>query len=276
MRNRLYHGEHGGLRRSRSSINKVPCPPFVTVSSVVTHFEFADKTCTAPAERSDRMRDIVLAHVPRDRAIRLLDLGCGTGSLLFRLAEALPAAALCGVDISPANIRAARTRQAGQPAAGRVRFEAADYLDYVAEPFDAIVTDGVLHLIPGDSATLVRKLASDLVPGGLLFCSMPFDCAYNRVFAGVRRVLRSVRSSWLDLLILKFARFLHGAEMDEEGLRERVDYMYIAPERLMSEPLAACFASVGLRRVATYPMESTSPSQLKHQVTVFAREPIRS
>ena len=105
---------------------------------------------------------------------------------------------------------------------------------------------------------------------------MPFDCAYNRAFAGVRRVLRSVRSSWLDLLILKFARFLHGAEMDEEGLRERVDYMYIAPERLMSEPLAACFASVGLRRVATYPMESTSPSQLKHQVTVFAREPIRS
>src|SRR4030088_1219172 len=73
--------------------------------------EFADKTCTAPAERSERMGDIVLAHVPRDRAIRLLDLGCGTGSLLFRLAEALPAAALSGVDISPANIRAARTPQ---------------------------------------------------------------------------------------------------------------------------------------------------------------------
>jgi SAM-dependent methyltransferase len=234
--------------------------------------EFADKTCTAPAARSDRMRDIALAHMPRDRAIRLLDLGCGTGALLFRLAEALPAAALCGVDISPANIRAATARQASQPAAGRVRFEAADYLDYVAEPFDVIVTDGVLHLIPGDTATLVRKLASDLVPGGLLFCGMPFDCAYNRAFAGVRRVLRSVRSSWLDLLILKVGRFLHGADMDDERLRERVDYMYMAPERMMSKPLTACFASVGLRRVATYPMESTSPSQLKHQVTVFVRE----
>src|SRR4029077_4968186 len=141
------------------SINKVPCTPFVTVSSVVERFDFADKTCTAPEARSVRMRDIALAHVPRDRAIRLLDLGCGTGSLLFRLAEALPAAALSGVDISAANIRAARARQAGQPAAGLMRFGAADYLDYLDEPFDAIVTDGVLHLIPGDTATLVRKLA---------------------------------------------------------------------------------------------------------------------
>jgi hypothetical protein len=143
----------------------------------------------------------------------------------------------------------------------------------VAEPFDAIVTDGVLHLIPGDTAPLVRKLANDLVPSGLLFCSMPFDCAYNRAFAGVRRVLRAVRSSWLDLLILKFGRFLHGRDMDDESLRERVDYMYIAPERMMSKLLTACFASVGLRGVASYPMESTSPSQLKHQVTVFVREP---
>ena len=238
-----------------------------------SHGEFADKTCTAPAERSDRMRDIVLAHAPRDRSIRLLDLGCGTGSLLFRLAEALPAAALSGVDISPANIRAARSRQAAQPAAGRVRFEAADYLDYAAEPFDVIVTDGVLHLIPGDTTLLVRKLADDIVPGGLLFCSMPFDCAYNRAFAGVRRALRAVRSSSLDMLILKVGRLLHGSEMDDERLRERVDYMYIAPARMLNNRLTACIASVGLRVVAKYPMNSTSLAQLKHQVTVFVREP---
>ncbi len=237
--------------------------------------EFAEKTCTAPAERSDRMRDIVLAHVPCDRAIRLLDLGCGTGSLLFRLAGALPAAVLSGIDVSPANIRAARAEQAAQPAPERVRFETADYLEYAAGPFDAIVTDGVLHLIAGDTTAIVQKLANDLVPGGLLVCSMPFDCAYNRVFAGVRRALRTVRTRWLDRLILTCGRLLHGRDMDEARLRERVDYMYISPVRMMNDRLAVCLASAGLRRIADYAMNSTSLAQLKYEVTVFVREPPR-
>src|SRR6185312_17347205 len=94
--------------------------------------DFVGRTFTAPAARSDRMRDIVLRHVPRDRAIRVLDIGCGTGSLLFRLADMLPSAVLVGIDISPANIRAATEQQAGRASAARLRFEAADYLEYRA------------------------------------------------------------------------------------------------------------------------------------------------
>ncbi len=215
------------------------------------------------------MRDIVLAHVPRGRAIRLLDVGCGTGSLLFRLAGALPDADLTGIDVSPANIRAAG-REA--PAAGRpVRLETADYLEYVAQPFDAIVADGVLHLIPGDTAALVGKLSSDLRPGGVLVCSMPYDCAYNRAFAALRRVLRVLRSSWSDELILRLGRLVHGREMTDEGLRERVPYMYVPPVRMMNARLAAIAAFAGLRQAAQYSMASTSVSQLKHRVTVFER-----
>ena len=39
----------------------------------------------------------------KDKGVRVLDVGCGTGSLLFRLADALPAASLVGIDVSPAN-----------------------------------------------------------------------------------------------------------------------------------------------------------------------------
>jgi cyclopropane fatty-acyl-phospholipid synthase-like methyltransferase len=217
------------------------------------------------------MRDIVLAHVPQDKGVRVLDVGCGTGSLLFRLADALPAASLVGIDVSPANIRAAEQQMADHPAA-RAQFEVADYLEYRAEPFEVVVSDGVLHLIPGDTAALVRKLAADLRPGGVLICSMPFDCRYNRAFAVVRRVLRALRSPWLDRFILRAGRLLHGHEMDDGGLRERVDYMYVPPERMMSDRLAACFASAGLGRLAEYDMRSTSLSQLRHRVTIFVRD----
>jgi 2-polyprenyl-3-methyl-5-hydroxy-6-metoxy-1,4-benzoquinol methylase len=218
------------------------------------------------------MRDIVVAHVAADRAIRLLDLGAGTGSLVFRLAEALPSAQLIGIDVSEANVRAAVAQQAARSDAARVHFEVANYFDFAAQPFDAIVSDGVLHLIPGDTSTLITKLAHDVRPGGLMICSMPYDCLYNRLMTRLRGVLRKLRSPWLDALILRAARALHGREMNAAALEERVIYMYLVPERVMNDRLMACFAGAGLHRAAEYPMASTSLSQLRHRVTVFVRD----
>ena len=102
---------------------------------------------------------------------------------------------------------------------------------------------------------------------------MPYDCAYNYAFAVLRRVLRLARSRALDALIMQAGRVLHGREMSDEGLRERVPYMYIPPERLAGRNLREKIApSVGLRLITRYPMPSTSLSQLKHEVLVFERQ----
>jgi trans-aconitate 2-methyltransferase len=232
---------------------------------------YAARTCSAPIARSHQMRDIVVARLTATGPLRLLDLGCGSGSLAWLLADALPAASVTGIDVSPSNIRAAIAQQAGRASAARVTFEVADYLAYRAGPFDAIVADGVLHLIPGDTDTLLRKIAGDLRAGGVFICSMPFDCLYNRAFALVRRILRAVRSPLVDAAILQTGRLLHGREMNDERLRERVDYMYIPPERMMNDALGRQFVSAGLQRAAELAMRSTSPSQLKHSATVFVR-----
>jgi len=235
---------------------------------------FSDKTCSAPAERSARMRDIVVKHAPHDKAIAVLDLGCGTGSLVFLLAAALPSARIVGIDVSAPNIRAAeKARAVLDPMhAGRLVFEQADYLTRQATPVDVLVSDGVLHLIPGDTRALVGKLAADVRAGGVLIVCMPYDCAYNYAFAMLRRVLRLVRSRALDALILQVGRVLHGRQMSDEGLRERIPYMYIAPERLAGRRLREEIApSAGLTLIARHEMPSVSLSQLKHEVLVFQK-----
>jgi methylase of polypeptide subunit release factors len=62
--------------------------------------DFDGQTCSAPEARTRRMAEIVLDHVDAATPIRMLDLGCGTGMLAFRLADALPSARITGLDIS--------------------------------------------------------------------------------------------------------------------------------------------------------------------------------
>jgi SAM-dependent methyltransferase len=220
------------------------------------------------------MAEIVVKYAPDDRPIGVLDLGCGTGSLIFLLATAVPAARLVGLDISEPNIRAAEARRGRlDPAtAARIAFERADYMARPPSAIDMLVSDGVLHLLPGSTRDLFVKLAADVRSGGFLIVCMPYDCGYNYAFAMLRRLLRLVRSRALDAIILQIGRLLHGGQMDEEGLRERIPYMYIAPERLAGRQLREVVApSVGLRLVARHPMPSVSLSQLRHEVLVFQR-----
>lgn len=237
----------------------------------VGEHRFASRTCSAPAERVARMSAVVLGAVDPAAVRRVLDVGCGTGAQVRALAERLPAAELTGIDVSAANIAAADAARTGHPAAGRMAFARADYLRFAAPPFDLVVSDGVLHLVAAPDAALAARLAADVAPGGVLVVAMASDCLYNRLFASVRRVLRKVQSPVVDAAILGIARVLHGRQMNDVMLRERVHYMYLPPTRLMNEGFKRALREQGLTHVATQPMPRTSPSQLVHAVDVFRR-----
>jgi trans-aconitate methyltransferase len=218
------------------------------------------------------MRDIVVAHVPQDRRIRVLDVGCGTGALAFELASTLPQARITGVDVSAANIREAAARQQDGYGVPRVEFEQADYLRYATAPVDVIVTDTVLHFVPGRRDILWNKLHGDLRPGGLLICCMAFDCAHNRLLQVARHGLRRIRSGVLDALLLSAARRAYGHAMNDALLRERIEYMYIPPHQFMSAAIKLRLASAGLRVVAEHDVPAASATQLKQRVTVFRKD----
>lgn len=102
---------------------------------------------------------------------RVLDIGCGTGSLL----DDLPAdVAYLGFDLNASYIAAARRRWAGHGSfhAARVGEETA-LLDG-EPPFDRIVARGILHHLNDDDAhRLLATARRHLAPGGVFVCSDP-------------------------------------------------------------------------------------------------------
>ncbi len=83
---------------------------------------------------------------------RVLDLGCGTGDLSYRLAEA--GAEVTAVDVSPVSIEVAEQRFAAAGLAGRVKFLVgnADRLDLPDSSFDIIAGKWILHHVQLETA----------------------------------------------------------------------------------------------------------------------------
>ncbi len=113
---------------------------------------------------ADRAAELALTCVPAPG--RILDVGCGTGYLLGRLAARAPQAeVLAGIDAAPAMIEVA----AGVAADDRLRFAvgAAERLPWPAASFDLVVsTTSFDHW--ADQRAGLAECARVLAPGGCL------------------------------------------------------------------------------------------------------------
>jgi trans-aconitate methyltransferase len=115
---------------------------------------------------------IALIDATQPSIWRLLDLGCGPGSLALALLEAFPGAEVYGVDFNPHMLLLAQARLAhfGR----RVHLIQADlrqpsWAEPLPASLDAVVSATALHwLESGPLAALYRQLAGLLRPGGIL------------------------------------------------------------------------------------------------------------
>lgn len=231
-----------------------------------------DGSFRARDEYCERFTHRLLPYLQTDKPVRVLDIGCGTGSQIFALARVLPDASFTGVDLSEANIALARQTAAQLAHSDRIRFVAGDYMGLEEPPFDLIVSYSTLHLIPGSTQILLAKLSRDLAPGGLLANVMPYECLYNTLLMGVRKLFRIVRGEWTDRLLFLAAKTLTKDNlMDEKMLRERLLYMYLLPHRLNGANLRQVAEKFDLYRIAEHFEPYVSLAQPKHNAVFFRK-----
>jgi release factor glutamine methyltransferase len=82
-----------------------------------------------------------LRTLPADRALRIADIGTGSGAILLALLRELPHAIGAGTDISLLALQTARRNAADLGLASRALFVACDYAAALSGPFDLIVSN---------------------------------------------------------------------------------------------------------------------------------------
>jgi trans-aconitate 2-methyltransferase len=111
----------------------------------------------------------LVARISAESPATVVDLGCGEGALTASLAQRWPGARVTGIDSSATMLAAAEAHAVP----GRVEFALGDVQDWQpAGPVDVLVTNAVLHWVPGHDDLLARW-AGHLAPGGELALQVP-------------------------------------------------------------------------------------------------------
>lgn len=128
----------------------------------------APATDRAALDRAQRRKlDLVCRKLNLASGERLLDIGCGWGSLVIHAARHYDVRAV-GVTLSENQARTARERVAAAGLSERVRIELRDYRE-VAGTFDAIASIGMVEHVGSDQLPrYFAHLRSLLAPGGRL------------------------------------------------------------------------------------------------------------
>ena len=148
----------------------------------------------------DEMRRTLMSWLPTDlRGKRLLDAGCGTGTLAVEAARR--GAHVTAIDLSPTLVKLARERherELGPRPGGSIEFHVGDFLDPALGAFDHVVAmDSLIHYTTEDVVRTVTALA-ERTASSLLFTFAPRTALLTLMHAVGRAFPRSDRAPMIE------------------------------------------------------------------------------
>ena len=123
-------------------------------------------------KRPERFETIIqLIQATQKTVGRVLDLGCGTGSLMLKVLENFPEAIVFGIDFDPTLLALAKQRL--KPFGEREKLIPADlredsWINLVPDSMDAVVSATALHWFKPEQLTrLYKQITEVLLRGGI-------------------------------------------------------------------------------------------------------------
>ena len=175
-------------------------------------------------ERSQPFFDL-MALVEARPAMRVVDLGCGTGELTRLLRQTLKASETLGLDSS-----AAMLAKSQAIAGDGLRFEQQDIGEFAAEgEYDLIFSNAALHWLQ-DHEALLARLTAALKPGGQLAVQVPANDDHpTHVVAAelarqspFREALHGYERQWPVLKPEAYSALLYRLGFDRQQVRLQV------------------------------------------------------
>jgi SAM-dependent methyltransferase len=225
---------------------------------------------TSRQDVAEQLVTRALEFAPPRTQLRVLDLGCGSGSVAVAAARRREDLHVVALDVAPLNAQAARIEADRAGVGSRVETLCTDYLSWEGRPFDLIVSDSVLYVLPGTDLKLAQRLAVDLAPAGVLLITTPIDSLANRFRIMLRHVWRWMPSIF-DRLAFAIARRLY-PQFAPNLIADRINYLRVIPVRLYGPGFAETLRQAGLEEVLNEPWESASVAKLTHHLIALRRK----